>query len=149
MDKKQLQTAKKRLIELRKDVTGQVDAIKSEERDASMKDGTGDLSGYSFHLADHGTDCNDKERRFITVEREGEILYEIDTALDKIEEGTYGICEVCSRPIGWNRLEAVPYARMCIKCKQDEEEQMKHRERDFFPFQKHSPDEMKEIEFEE
>jgi DnaK suppressor protein len=54
-------------------------------------------------------------------ERERGMLREIDEALDRIDEGTYGICEECGEPIAETRLKALPYATLCVDCKADRE----------------------------
>lgn len=122
MTKQELQQLKETLVSLRANVTKQLDSVKKKEMDANLKDEDGDLSGYSFHLADQGTDTNDRERRFLGAQRDGELLHELDDALDKIDNGTYGQCESCENIIGHSRLEALPYARLCIACKAKEEE---------------------------
>ena len=62
-----------------------------------------------------------QEMNFFYAHRDSRLLYHIDQALEKIERGKYGQCETCSRPIGRNRLEAVPHARLCVECKSNEE----------------------------
>jgi RNA polymerase-binding protein DksA len=81
----------------------------------SLADETGDLStGPGDHLADNATETFMRELDGGLEENADHILGEIDAALDRIEKGTYGICAVCGRPIGEERLEAVPYAKLCI-----------------------------------
>jgi len=63
----------------------------------------------------------EKERAFEYGEMGVQLLREIDTALEKLEEGTFGICEMCGKPIGIRRLKVMPSARLCIKCKSLEE----------------------------
>ena len=115
------------LMELRKSVLEQIGTVKKKEMDSTLKDEDGDLSGYSYHLADQGTDNNDCEQRFLSAERDSELLHEIEEALKKILDGTYGRCEKCGNDIGWYRLEAVPYARLCIGCKAREESDSMNR----------------------
>lgn len=89
---------------------------------ASPKDAAGDLSGYSFHMADQGTDTMDREMAFALASKNGRLLYHLDEALRRIREGNFGNCMVCEKPISPARLEAVPHARLCINCKSAEEE---------------------------
>lgn len=89
---------------------------------ASPKDAAGDLSGYSFHMADQGTDTMDREMAFALASKSGRLLYHLDEALRRIKDGTFGDCMVCGKPISPARLEAVPHARLCINCKSAEEE---------------------------
>jgi RNA polymerase-binding protein DksA len=63
----------------------------------------------------------EKERAFEYGELGVQLLREIDTALEKLKEGTFGICEMCTKPIGIRRLKVMPSARLCIKCKSMEE----------------------------
>lgn len=86
------------------------------------KEASGDLSSYSYHMADQGTDTMDREMAFALASKSGRLVYHIDEALRRIKEGTYGICEKCGKQISAARLEAVPHARLCINCKAAEEE---------------------------
>jgi RNA polymerase-binding transcription factor len=86
------------------------------------RDSSGDLSGYSFHMADAGTDAMEREKAFLFVSAEGRREREIVEALQRIYDGTYGVCENCGNPIARARLEAVPYVRLCVSCKQKEEQ---------------------------
>ena len=89
--------------------------------DASLKststESTGDITAYSYHMADQGTDAMEREKAFHFASREGRFLYHLDQALRRIDDGTYGMCEECGAPIPEDRLEAVPHARFCITCK--------------------------------
>jgi RNA polymerase-binding protein DksA len=89
---------------------------------SSMKDATGDLSSYSYHMADQGTETMDREMAFMFASKSGRLIYHIDEALRRIQDGTYGLCHSCGKPISQARLEAVPHARLCIECKAKEEE---------------------------
>ena len=86
------------------------------------RDSSGDLSGYSFHMADAGTDAMEREKAFMYASVEGRKEREIHDALQRIFDGTYGVCENCGQPIARVRLEAVPYVRLCVSCKQKEEQ---------------------------
>lgn len=89
----------------------------------TIKDASGDLSSYSYHMADQGTDTMDREMAFMFASKSGRLVYHIDEALRRIKEGTYGKCQSCGKQISQARLEAVPHARLCIECKAKEEEQ--------------------------
>jgi DnaK suppressor protein len=81
----------------------------------SLADETGDLStGPGDHLADNASETYMRELDGGLEENADHILVEIDAALARIENGTYGTCAICGRPIGEERLEAVPYAKLCI-----------------------------------
>ncbi|RKX71304.1 TraR/DksA family transcriptional regulator [candidate division WOR-3 bacterium] len=77
---------------------------------------SGDISAYTFHMADQGTDTfqREMESRFMTMEHN--VLNEINHALERIASGKYGICESCGRPINEERLEVIPYTRYCVDC---------------------------------
>jgi len=87
----------------------------------NQRDSAGDLSGYSFHMADVGTDAMEREKAFQLASAEGRILLEINQALRRIARGEYGRCESCENPILRARLEAMPTARLCLSCKEKEE----------------------------
>lgn len=90
-------------------------AIEIVNHDGSVSDETGDLAvGPGDHLADHATDTFMRELDEGLGENAEHLLAEIDAALGRIDEGTYGICAACGRPIDAERLQAVPYATLCI-----------------------------------
>jgi RNA polymerase-binding transcription factor DksA len=74
----------------------------------------GDLSAYSFHMADQGTDAMEREKAFLFASKEGRFLYHIDEALRRLYRDP-------GDEIGWERLDALPHTRLCIKCKEREE----------------------------
>lgn len=117
---------KKLLEAARKKIAGDLSHLEKDALNQSQRDASGDLSGYSFHIADMATDNFDREFNLGLASNEQELLNQIDDALRKIDEGRFGICEICSKPITQKRLIAVPYARFCIKC-QAEEEKKKRR----------------------
>lgn len=75
-----------------------------------------DVPEYSMHMADAGTDSFDRDLNLSLASFEQEALYEVDAALKKIDDGTYGLCELTGRPIPWKRLEAVPWTRFTIQA---------------------------------
>jgi len=83
----------------------------------------GDLSAYSFHMADQGTDAMEREKAFLFASKEGRLLYHIDEALRRLYKTPkrFGICEECNDDIGYDRMDALPHARLCITCKEKEE----------------------------
>lgn len=74
-------------------------------------------SSYSMHMADHGTETMDKEQHFMFIARDERYLSYIDKALERIKNGTYGICAVSGLPIPKERLEAVPHTAVRIEYK--------------------------------
>jgi len=121
MDKKELGKFKKRLLKERADILGGVDRISEETLKKSQRDASGDLSGYSFHMADMATDNYDREFSLSIADSERETLRKIDDALKRIEDNTYGKCLSCGKRIAKKRLMAVCHAEYCKKCQEKEE----------------------------
>jgi RNA polymerase-binding protein DksA len=80
-----------------------------------------DTFAYPYHMADLGTETADKEEESIIVSSYGDRLMLIDEALEKIRNKTYGKCDKCAKKIERERLKVMPYAKLCIKCKEQEE----------------------------
>lgn len=111
--------ARQRLSDERERLT----QVKTEMASASEneRESTSELSGMDQHPADVGTELFDRERDLGILEAvEGE-LAEVERALTRIDEGTYGTCEACGKEIGDDRLEAQPYARLCVEDQQQAE----------------------------
>lgn len=121
LKKSELDRFKKLLEVSRKKISGDLAHLEKDSLNTSQRDASGDLSGYSLHMADMATDNFDREFNLGLASSEQQILNKIDEALRKIEEGKFGVCEVCSKPISQKRLLAVPYAKFCIKCQSEEE----------------------------
>lgn len=121
MTAEELQHFKQLLLEKRKELQGEMNNIKNDEENMSQKEKDGDHSSYPYHMADQGSDNMAQEMNFLYAHRDSRLLYHIDQALDKIEDGTYGKCETCGEFINKDRLFALPHARLCIACKVNEE----------------------------
>lgn len=89
--------------------------------DEARLNGAGDLSAVPYHPADLGTDRFEQALSLALLENESTALREVDLALERMDEGTYGACEDCGNPIGKARLRALPQARLCRRCKSLEE----------------------------
>jgi DnaK suppressor protein len=97
-------------------------AAKAVHHDGSLLEETGDLAiGSEDHLADSASETYMRELDEGLEENAEHILLEIDGALERIEDGTYGLCADCGAPIGEERLLAVPYATLCIAHKRARE----------------------------
>jgi RNA polymerase-binding transcription factor DksA len=94
----------------------------------SSKDDAGDLSSYGQHMADAGTDTFDRDFALSLVSSEQEALGEIDAAIKRIKDGSYGVCEITQEPIARDRLLAVPFTRYSANA-QKELERNRHRSR--------------------
>jgi DnaK suppressor protein len=118
---KDLKHFEKRLMEEREKLLQQLAHLEKDVLSQTQKDSSGDLSAYTFHMADLGTDAMEREKAFLFASAEGRLLYHINEALRRIYKEEYGKCESCGQPICKERLEVVPHARLCIKCKEREE----------------------------
>ncbi|MEX2044964.1 MAG: TraR/DksA C4-type zinc finger protein [Opitutus sp.] len=118
----------KLLIDLRTSLTEGIERHAEETLKRSAKDDTGDLSAYGQHMADAGTDTFDRDFALSMVASEQEALSEIDAAIKRIHDGTYGICEITHKPIAKDRLLAVPFARHSAEA-QKGIERNRHRSR--------------------
>jgi len=119
--KKDLADFKKNILKRKEEVLDGIKHIADDTLRSSQKEASGDISGYTYHMADVATDNYDREFSLGLASSERNIIYELDDALKKVEDGTYGICEGCKVLISKVRLKAVPYARLCIKCQERKE----------------------------
>jgi RNA polymerase-binding transcription factor DksA len=101
---------------LRARLRGDLDQMTDEALRRDNGGGTGNLSNVPLHMADLGTDNYDQEFTLGLIENEQETLELINEALARMENGTYGQCAECAEPISRPRLQAIPYARHCIRC---------------------------------
>lgn len=124
LDKKTVGYYKKLLLDKREELLGDISHISEETLKKTQKDASGDISGYAFHMADVATDNYDREFSLGLASKEREVLQEINLALQKLQEGTFGLCESCKKPITQARLKAMPYASYCLKCQQSKEEKI-------------------------
>jgi len=125
MNKKNLEYFKKIILKKMEELYNELGYLKDSSMSSTTKDQSGDLSSYSFHMADQGTDTMEREMAFNFASREGRYLYHLNEALKRIEDGAYGICRTCNGEISKKRLEAVPHATQCIKCKNSEEKKQR------------------------
>ncbi|MCD6391953.1 MAG: TraR/DksA C4-type zinc finger protein [Planctomycetes bacterium] len=102
------------LLEKWAELLGDVNHIEEEALRKSRLDAAGDLSSMPIHMADMGTDNFEQEFALGLMDSERKILIEIRAALQRIDEGTFGICEGTGKPIAKARLNAKPWARYCI-----------------------------------
>ena len=110
-----LEVLKQALIEKRREIFQNVFEIEGETLRKSRLDASGDLSSMPIHMADIGTDNYEQEFALDLMDSERKILHEIDEALGRLEEGTYGICEGTGLQISKARLKAKPWARYCVE----------------------------------
>jgi RNA polymerase-binding protein DksA len=104
------------LLEERERVRDAIEYL-HKENPGSIEDETGEETQFDNHLGDTATVTYDREMDFTLEDNSEAVLAAIDKALRKIESGTYGVCERCGKPISEERLEALPWAELCIDCK--------------------------------
>jgi DnaK suppressor protein len=107
-------TARKRLDEERTRLQGIRDDLRREQEEATSETG-GELSSFDQHPGDIGTETFEMEKNVSLLEQVSDELQEIEAAFERLERGEYGICQACGRPIGDERLEAMPAARFCVE----------------------------------
>jgi len=127
MNKRQIAHFEKRLQEERARAMKELGHY-GESFNATLQASNGDLSSYSFHMADQGTDAMEREKAFLMASKEGRFLWHLNQALGRLftTPEKFGKCEQCGEDISYERLDALPHARLCINCK-EKEENGKHR----------------------
>ncbi|MBN1543160.1 TraR/DksA C4-type zinc finger protein [candidate division KSB1 bacterium] len=118
MKKQQLEQIRAVIMEKRDQLRREADRRKSDQKTGQ---GGSEHSNYSFHMADQGSDTMEMEQQYIFASREGNFLYHLEMALERLDSKDYGVCVICKNEIGFERLLAVPHARLCVKCKSNEE----------------------------
>lgn len=120
LTKKDIKHFEEKLLAERKKLMGQLGYLE-KTMNQTQRDSSGDLSAYSFHMADMGTDAMEREKAFLFASAEGRLLYSVNQALRRLYRNEYGICESCGKEIGKARLEAVPHATLCVACQEKQE----------------------------
>lgn len=96
------------LLELREQLLRQMNGL--------AKESAQEMAGYSLHMADSGTDNFDRDFALSLLSSDQDAIYEIEEALKRIEKGTYGVCELTTKPIPRARLEAIPWTRFTVQA---------------------------------
>ena len=122
MKKPELVTYKEQLLALRARLRGDVNQMADATLKKSRSEANGDLSSMPIHMADIGSDNFEQEFTLSLMENDGGTLALIETSLERIEEGTYGQCEECGVKIPKTRLNAIPYATLCFRCAEQQEQ---------------------------
>lgn len=123
LTKKQLEHLGKRLQEERARVMKEL-GYYDDAFNSTLQGADGDLSSYSFHMADQGTDTMEREKQFLFASQEGRYLWHVNEALRRLysDPANFGKCHQCGTGIDFDRLDALPHARLCIGCKEKEED---------------------------
>jgi RNA polymerase-binding transcription factor DksA len=123
LTKKQLAHIEKRLLDERARALRSL-GLFDEMAKADRESGDSDLSAYTDHMADQGTEAMEREKAALFATKEGRYLYRLEEALRRLynDPQTFGSCHTCGSAVGYERLDALPHARYCIDCKIKEEE---------------------------
>ena len=122
MKKTDMKTYKERLLSLRARLRGDVNQMADATLKKSRSEANGDLSSMPIHMADMGSDNFEQEFTLSLMESEEDTLEQIEASLERIEDGTYGQCDECGVKIPKTRLNAIPYATLCVKCASQQEQ---------------------------
>ncbi|KUK51093.1 MAG: TraR/DksA C4-type zinc finger protein [bacterium] len=114
MDKKTKKSIEQQLIKLKQEK--QKILKEYQERLNSNDYISSEASTYPYHSADIGTDAASLETNSINLNDLLKEIREIDDAISRLENGTYGICEICGEEISMKRLKALPFTKLCLKC---------------------------------
>jgi RNA polymerase-binding protein DksA len=119
LSKPELAEFRDALLTRKRVLQGDVKGLENE----AMKKGSdgGDLSTLPMHLADLGTDSFEQEMSLGLMESESGELQKVQEALERIADGTFGLCDTCRKKIPKERLKAIPWASLCVSCKMKEE----------------------------
>ena len=126
MTRTEIASYRRQLLSLKERLGGELSALEQEALRPVGGEASGELSNVPIDPADLGSDNYEEEISLGLLENEDQVAQEVDDALERIEQGTYGRCERCHKEIPPKRLEALPYARFCIQCaRKDEREASK------------------------
>jgi len=112
---KELEYFREIIVKKREEAEQELESLQNSLRD-SMENAS-DESAYSFHMADAGTDAQEREKTYMLYNRTRKFIKYLDDALKRIDNKTYGICKVTGKKISKGRLEAVPHTQLSIEAK--------------------------------
>ena len=116
MKKAEVKEFKQMLVSLRSRLRGDVSAMADSALRKTRSEASGDLSSMPIHMADVGTDAFEQEFTLSLMEHDGSALAQIEAALERIEDGVYGVCVECETRIPKTRLQVLPHTPHCVKC---------------------------------
>lgn len=111
----ELEYFKEIIIKKRDEAEKELESLQNSLRE-SMENAS-DESAYSFHMADAGTDAQEREKTYMLYNRTRKFIRYLDDALKRIDNKTYGVCKVTGKKISKGRLEAVPHTQLSIEAK--------------------------------
>jgi RNA polymerase-binding protein DksA len=115
LTKRDIEQLKRMLMDKRAELVGDMTRMRDEALSKNRQDAAGNLSNMPIHMADIGTDNYEQEFTLGLLDSERAILQDIDDALRRIENRTYGVCAATGAPIGLARLRAQPWAKFCYE----------------------------------
>jgi RNA polymerase-binding transcription factor DksA len=113
---------KARLLDLKDSLVDSMNGMAADTLRARAEGS--EASAFGMHQADAGSDAYDRDFALSLLSKEQDALFEIEEALKRLEDGTYGICDMCNKPIPQARLEALPFARFTIDCQAEYEREV-------------------------
>jgi len=114
--KPEINADRERLLAMLRRIGRDETQLRDEALQAAGGEASGSLSDVPLHLADLGSHAMEQEITLDLLENEQQLVGEITAALERIEQGGYGLCEACRKKIPRGRLQVLPYARYCIAC---------------------------------
>jgi len=121
LSKKDIKIFRNLLVKKKIDLFKDMNHLMGETLKKSLRDASGDLSGYAYHMADMASDVYERDFLLQLAAGERELFLKIDEALKRIEEGEYGYCLNCKKKIAKTRLKAIPHTLYCHSCQEKEE----------------------------
>ncbi len=121
MNKRERKKFEKQLLELREKKREYIDMLRELAISRTQREASGDISAFTSHPADISTESDEREKVASLITRETEMLKELDAALERVADATYGKCDACGGDIPAARLQALPFATLCVKCQTEAE----------------------------
>ena len=121
MNKKEAKVFYDLLLKKKGELLKGIEHIANDNLKTSQRDAAGDLSAYSLHMADVASDNYEREFSLSLADAEQKVLNRINSAIEKMDANTFGICELCEKKITKARLKIVPYAELCVPCQEKQE----------------------------
>src|SRR5262245_14900626 len=122
MTGQKVEAHRQRLRALAYRLTGEMSGLRDSALRGSGGEASGGISNAPLHLADLATDTFEQEVAFGLLQNQQQVLNAIAIALERLDAGTYGLCERCGKAIPEERLKAIIYATRCVACEQQAEQ---------------------------
>jgi DnaK suppressor protein len=121
MNKTERKKFEKKLLELREAKLAYIAMLRELSISKTQREDSGDISAFTSHPADISTESDEREKMATLLSRETQLLKELDSAVERVRSGAYGKCDQCGEDISPARLEALPFATLCVKCQSESE----------------------------